>query len=153
MKRMVRSSKKNSKKNGLNTDNSQLLQCSKILSEKIPNLVAIYLYGSLASGTGNEESDIDLGVLARVPVESTILYQTRLELLGAVDRSVDIVDMRKIPLTLGIEILKNHQFLFKVDDVVVNFFETTLMSMYAELNEARASIMNDIVKRGSVRAR
>ena len=46
----------------------------KVIAEAIPNYIAIYLYGSYAQGRERADSDIDLAVLAKTPIDSKILY-------------------------------------------------------------------------------
>jgi hypothetical protein len=54
---------------------------------------------------------------------------------------VDVVDLRKIPLTLAAQVLER------------GFLETRLMSEYAGLNEERSGVIEAIMERGSIYAR
>jgi uncharacterized protein len=117
--------------------------------------VTVYLYGSRATGTANDESDYDFALIAANPLERADIERIRNLLITALpgDAEVDCVDMRRIPLTLAAQVLDSGVVLLCGDEGERARLETRLMSMYAILNEERQGILEDIVERGSVYAR
>lgn len=70
----------------------------------------VYLFGSVAKGTNNEYSDIDLAV-SGIPPEK--FYMAIGDTFGAIKREIDIVDLdEKNPF---VEYLKSHGKLQRVD--------------------------------------
>jgi uncharacterized protein len=120
-----------------------------LIKERIPNLVAIYLYGSHANGRARSDSDVDFGVLADSPIVPATLQDVHLALSPLHD-AVDLVDLREVPLTLAIQVIDEGKVLFCHSDAKRAKWETTTMSRYAHLNEERREILEDIRKRGKI---
>jgi predicted nucleotidyltransferase len=126
-----------------------------------PRIAIVYLYGSRATGTANEESDFDFAVAAKrlldIRERGELADKFSEELVAAklvADvPEVDTVDMRRIPLTLAAQVLEYGIVVFGEDDPERGFLETRLMSEYAALNEERREVLEAIMERGSVHAR
>jgi predicted nucleotidyltransferase len=122
-----------------------------------PSIEIVYLYGSRATGTSNGESDFDFAVAAGRPLEGRERAALQGRFMDAVDSGgydpeVDLVDMRRIPLTLASQILEYGIVLVGERCRERGFLETRLMSQYAQLNEERREVIEAIVARGSVYA-
>lgn len=120
--------------------------------------LSAYLYGSRATGYARADSDYDFAFIAPGPIEKAELDRMRDSLAARLPGDagvdcVDCVDMRSIPLTLAAQVLESGIVLLKGDDFERAMLETRLMSMYANLNEERREILEDIARRGSVYAR
>jgi predicted nucleotidyltransferase len=126
----------------------------ELLRAEIPDLVAVYHFGSTGprGGGGTSESDIDLAVLASRPLGSERLIEVRALLCGASERAVDLVDLRAADLVITSQVLETGVIAYASDLTAVATFETTAMSRYCELNEERKGILEDIQRRGSIRA-
>jgi uncharacterized protein len=116
---------------------------------------SVYLYGSRAGGFERADSDYDFALAAPDPLDKAELESLREALAEALpgDGGVDCVDMRRIPLTLAVQVIGSGLVLLPGDSIMLARLETRLMSMYASLNEERSGILEDIVERGSVYAR
>jgi len=116
---------------------------------------SVYLYGSRAAGRERADSDYDFAIAAPSPLDRAELESLRDALIEALpgDGGVDCVDMRRIPLTLAVQVIGSGVVLIPGDALELARLETRLMSMYACLNEERQGILADIVERGSVYAR
>ncbi len=66
----------------------------RLLVQAVPDLIAVYSFGSQASGQARESSDVDLAVLARQPLPSVRRFELEQELAGLLHREVDLVDLR-----------------------------------------------------------
>ncbi len=96
----------------------------------------VYLYGSRATGMARADSDCDIALIGRAPLDRVELEKFR-EGLGDLLGEVDCVDMRQIPLTLAAQVLESGIVLIHGDESERARVETRLMSMYAALNEER----------------
>lgn len=125
-------------------------RATQIVSSRLPDVVALYLYGSYAEGRQRPDSDLDLAILCRKPIDTTSLYETRMALAQELEMDVDCVDLQNIPLTLAAQVLESGILILDQDLSYRGKIETALMSRYANLNEERKEIIHDICTRGSV---
>lgn len=116
----------------------------------LPNVVAIYRYGSAGTEHERPDSDVDLAVLPARP----LAFDTILKLSGAlgdvVRRQVDLVDLLKAPTILRAQIIAHGERLYCADERACNIFEDYVFSSYARFNEERRELVADILARGSV---
>ena len=129
-----------------------LRSVTPLLREKVPSLLAVYVYGSAASGVVRADSDVDLGVLAERPLEEELLRSLAMELENLIGRDVDLVDLGRTTPVLLMQVLEG-KLLFCSDARRVSEFENMAMSSYCALNEERKEILQDIAARGTVYAR
>lgn len=112
------------------------------------DVLALYVFGSQASGQTHAASDIDLAVLVDEPLKDALELEGELaELLGA---EVDLVDLRRAPTVLQAQVVSEGERLLAKDFVEAARFETFVFSSYARLNEERREILEDIFARGSI---
>lgn len=62
--------------------------------QAIPDLIALYRFGSQAKGISRPESDVDLAVLARHPIPALRRFELAQELAAQLHRDVDLLDLR-----------------------------------------------------------
>ena len=120
------------------------------LRRRVPGCMAIYLFGSYATGASTPESDVDLAVLGAAPlgdVERWDLAQTLAVALGC---DVDLVDLRRASTVMRVQVIDSGKLLFESDATQRQEFEAVALSDYARLNEERRGILEDIRARGSV---
>jgi predicted nucleotidyltransferase len=120
------------------------------LRHHIPGCVAIYLFGSHASGTARPDSDVDLAVLAPAPLGDEERWHLAQTLAVALGRDVDLVDLRRASSVMRVQVLESGKLLFESDSTQRQEFEAIALSDYARLNEERQGILADIRARGSV---
>ncbi|AZO93469.1 nucleotidyltransferase domain-containing protein [Halocella sp. SP3-1] len=100
-------------------------------------IIFAYLYGSLARGTENKLSDIDLAVYInekKKPESGTFGYRSGVitELQTLVERDIDLIILNDTPLLLAYNVLKDGKLLFeKSTKMRVNFHES-IMSRYLD---------------------
>ena len=66
-------------------------------------------------------------------------------------RDVDIVDMLTADAVTRAQVIAHGEMILCRDEFFVALFETTALGNYALLNEERASILQDIAAKGSIR--
>lgn len=120
------------------------------LRESIPDLQAVYLFGSRAGSTAARGSDIDLAVLAAEPVDELYLCYLGQACAAIAGRDVDLVDLRVVSAVMRAQVVSQGRALWRADTADLEAFEDRVFSEYARLNEERGAILADIGQRGSV---
>ena len=121
-----------------------------VLRECLPDLVAVYRFGSVADGTARPDSDLDLAVLC----DRALSYETRFDLIGQLamlsGRPVDLIDLSTVSTVMRAQIVTTGERLYCVDALRCETFEDFVLSSYARLNEERRAILRDIKSRETV---
>jgi predicted nucleotidyltransferase len=116
----------------------------------LPDVVALYCFGSFARGDDNADSDVDLAVLPRRPLPATLRFAVQEELARRLGRDVDLIDLRAASTVLRVQVLAADVLLYDGDQAAREVFEAETLSDYARLNEERRGILEDVIARGSV---
>ncbi|MGD8860050.1 MAG: nucleotidyltransferase domain-containing protein [Myxococcales bacterium] len=101
-----------------------------------PEVAAVYLYGSVATGRAREDSDVDVGVLYRTPPRPTLLDQPYLdegELAERLGRPVQIVVLNAAPPDLVHRILRDGVLVVEADPSARIAFEVRARNLYFDL--------------------
>ncbi len=133
-----------------NTLNNALIV--KLLQQRLPALLAVYLFGSQARGDANAGSDVDLAVLVAGYADPIELWDLSSDLAEVCGCEVDLLDLRAASTVMQSQILQQGSRLFALDSSVGSY-EATLLSEMTALNEARAGILADIQQDGTVYGR
>lgn len=119
------------------------IQIIDLLKSKIPKLVGIYIFGSYADNTATRESDIDIAFLSFERITAVEKWKIQEELASILDKDIDLVDLKDATVILRAEVVEKGKLIFSGNKYQVDYFEMTTYSMYADLNESRAEILND----------
>ena len=122
----------------------------EFIQHAIPNLIALYRFGSTERGAVRSDSDIDLAVLSREALPELRRFELAQELAIQLHRDVDLVDLRAASTVMRIQIISTGTCLARADDRARREFEMYVYSDYARLNEERREIVKGITKRGLV---
>ena len=114
-----------------------------------PNTLAIYLFGSRANGTANSDSDLDLAVLVAGYAEPLQLWDISNNLAEIAGCDVDLLDMRAASTVMQYQILQTGRRLW-ANKLEADLFECFVLSEKLYLDQARAGLLDDIQKRGTV---
>lgn len=89
-------------------------QVAKIIrfAEAHPEISAVYLFGSFATGHSKPKSDIDLGILFVEDVDGFARVNMETEVSNLLARDVDLIDMRKSSPFLRHQIYKYGKTLY-----------------------------------------
>lgn len=121
----------------------------EFLRERLPGLIAVYAFGSRANGTFNNESDLDLAVLAQVRIDQKRLWDLSNDIAEITGFRVDLLDMREASTVMQYQILTGGKRwwaeIFQAD-----LFECTSLNEKIKLDELRAPILEAIQKTGRV---
>ncbi len=119
------------------------------LQASLPDLLAVYLFGSHAQGRARSDSDIDLAVLVAGKLDPVSTWQLAEMLAARFDRDVDLVDLRTASTVMQYQIITTGQLLWKKDGQAP-LYECFILSQKTDLDEARRDLIADIHRAGSV---
>lgn len=129
---------------------NQIQKTLEIIQKKLPNVKAIYLFGSYDTPFKNKESDIDIAIIASSPINAVERWQVAEEIARFLKKDVDLIDLKDASTVMRFQIITSGKRLFCNDPFFCDMFETTAYSMYEKLNEERYELLEDIKKRGSI---
>jgi len=125
-----------------------------IITCHIPDLQAVYLYGSAADSDVPLESIGDIDIALLLPPASSLdrghlmLSPLRGELEDELGYLVDLSSLRGAPTTFVIEVIHRGQRILTQDFYAAETFEMLALSAYQELNHQRSGILADILASG-----
>ena len=122
------------------------------LQNHLPDLLAVYLFGSHAQGTAGPDSDVDMAVLLPGQVDLVLLWQLSGDLADIAGAPVDLIDLRAATTVMQYQIVIRGQRLW-AKDVQAGLFESFILSEKTALDTARAGLLKDIQEEGIVYGR
>jgi len=124
-----------------------------IIREAVPDVVAIYRFGSTVRGGEHKASDVDLAFLAARPFDPVRRFELQERLAVTLRRDVDLVDLSAASTVMRMQVISRGLLLAVFDLPEKERFETYVYSSYARLNEERKSIVEQVVRDGTVHGR
>ena len=116
----------------------------------LPDVKAIYLFGSYAHGQALPDSDIDLAVINDEPMDENHFFEMILLIATALNRDIDLIDIKRTPLDMKFEIISTGVLIYDKNPQQTLEYETLIMSMYQRFNEERSGILEEIVRSGKI---
>jgi predicted nucleotidyltransferase len=116
----------------------------------VPDVQAIYIFGSRARGDAGPESDLDVAVLASLPIYPLVRWELQERLAAALHTAVDLVDLRRASSVMRVAVLADAQLVCEGDAYGRQLFEATALSDYVRLQDERRAIMQQIADEGRV---
>jgi len=116
----------------------------------LPDVTAVYLFGSAVTGRTHPESDIDLAVLTDSFIDPQRLWKLTQDIAVIMHMETDIIDLRRASTVMRMQIIQNGKRLYCRDQAACDGFEDFVFSDFVRLNEERAGILEDIEQRGAV---
>ncbi|MDN3223056.1 type VII toxin-antitoxin system MntA family adenylyltransferase antitoxin [Pseudomonas nunensis] len=123
-----------------------------LLQDRLPDLLAVYVFGSQMTGDAGAESDLDVAVLSSGLVEPLTLWRLSGELADIVGVPVDLLDLRAASTVMQYQVLTTGRRLWSKDSQA-GLFESFILSEKTALDTARAGLLADIQKEGKVYGR
>jgi len=128
----------------------------RIMLHYYPAAQAIYLFGTCGTADEWPASDVDLALL--LPYQTAqqqpylMLTPCHYDLEAALDKSVDLVNLREVDTVFQHEIVTSGRRIYVADDNALGEFEMLTLSFYQKLNEERAAILEEFRKTGKAYA-
>ena len=129
-----------------------LTAITTFLRAQLPNLLALYHFGSHAKGAADTNSDVDLAVLVDGKVDSIVLWELAQQLADKIGCDVDLVDLRAASTVMQYQIITTGQCLW-ASDVRAAIYESFILSEKTALDTLRKDLLSDIERDGSVYGR
>lgn len=131
-------------------DDDRWKKAVDLIRQRIPGVVAIYLFGSAVGECVHDRSDIDLAVLARQPVSSTTRWEIQQELAVTLRSDIDLVDLSSASTVMRFQVVSTGSVLYDGNSTERAEFEMTTLSMYTRFNLERREILEQVSREGSV---
>jgi predicted nucleotidyltransferase len=123
-----------------------------LLQARLPNLLAIYAFGSQVDGTAGPDSDLDLAVLVRGQVDPARLWDISGEIADLAGCPVDLLDFRAASTVMQYRILSTGQRWWAANSQA-DLYEAGVLSDKTELDGARAALIADVQREGRIYGR
>jgi predicted nucleotidyltransferase len=121
-----------------------------LIRSAVPDVAAIYLFGSRARGDASAASDVDLAILTPRPIGSLTRFDLQERIASALHADVDLVDLRAASTVLRVQVIDSGRVLFEHNSAEREDFEAVALGRYARLNEERRGILEDVRRTGRV---
>jgi len=121
-----------------------------ILNDRIPDLQAVYVYGSFLMEHFNDGSDLDLAFRAENELDNVERWETQQALAELIMRDTDLLDLNQASIVMQFEVITTGKRLFCSDEDIIATYETLVYSRYLDFNQVRKPIIESIQQRGSV---
>lgn len=122
------------------------------LQARVPQLMAIYAFGSRTQGTAGPDSDLDLAVLVAGYADPLALFDLAGNLADVAGCAVDLLDLRAASTVMQYQIITTGERWW-AKDAQAALFEAAVLSEKTALDTARAGLLADIQHRGTVYGR
>ena len=126
-----------------------------LLQQRLPQLLAVYAFGSRVASAGQHagpDSDLDLAVLVEGYADPVLLFDLAQALADIAHCPVDLLDLRAASTVMQHQVLTTGERLW-VKDVRAGLFEAAMLTEKLHLNEMRQALVRDIQARGTVYGR
>ena len=124
----------------------------KRAQDRLPDLLALYAFGSRIQGQANADSDLDLAVLVAGYADPLLLFDLAGELADVTGCAVDLLDLRAASTVMQYQIITTGVRWWQKDSQAA-LYEAAILSEKTALDEARNTLIEDIRHSGSVYGR
>ena len=114
------------------------------MSGNEPDILAVYLLGSIQNGNSRPDSDIDLGIMLEPGRKMSSLRRIELanKLSYELGRTVDMGEASSRNLVYTREALLKGHLLFQKDFNKTNLYRANLLGLYIQFNLDRQEVIN-----------
>lgn len=119
------------------------------IKDSIPELQALYLFGSQKDGTATSKSDVDVAYLSKGTFSYLERWDISQKLASLLSLDVDLVELSSTNTIFRYQILSTAERIYGEGYEVENF-ETLAYSFYLRFQEERKPIVDAIMKNKSV---
>lgn len=125
---------------------SDIASTLAFLSED-PDLELALVFGSVASGQARQDSDIDIAVYPKNPLDHQSLQALADQIASATGRPVDLIDLSKTDGALLRQILRSGKVLFSKRPALMGFLMERLLIWQEDFEPAIQAMLASRIKR------
>jgi len=114
------------------------------LTEQLPTLRLVYLFGSRAKNEHLVDSDWDVAIACDKKLSPVTRWEIAQNLAIILDADVDLVDLLDASTVLKMQIVEQGDVLFSESNSA-EYFEMQTYSMYGRLQEGRGDIVKNFI--------
>lgn len=122
------------------------------IRERVNGLLALYAFGSRVQGTAGPESDLDLALLVEGYADPLLLWELSGELGELAGCEVDLLDLRAASTVMQYLVITRGERWW-AHDMRAGLYEAAMLSEKTELDHARAGLLEDIMREGTIHGR
>lgn len=119
---------------------------------KLPGLLAVYLFGSQATGQADASSDLDIAILAPRTLDPMLIWELAGEIADIAHVPVDLIDLRGASTVMQYQVITQGRRLWAGNELA-GLFEAFVLSEKTALDSARSALLEDIRNTGIVYGR
>lgn len=119
------------------------------LRVRLPELLAVYAFGSRIEGSAHADSDLDLAVLVEGRADPMSLFELAGDLAELTRCPVDLLDFGTASTVMQHRILVTGERWW-ARDAQAGIYEAFVLSEKLALDAARAGLLDDIRQRGTI---
>ncbi len=117
--------------------------------EQLPDLIAIYAFGSQIKQTARADSDLDLAVLTARTVQPLQLWQLANLLAEKLNNDIDLIDLRTASTVMQYQIITTGELLY-AKTLQMDLFRCFVLSEKTDLDQSRQQLLHRIQQEGRV---
>ncbi|MBF0189677.1 MAG: nucleotidyltransferase domain-containing protein [Magnetococcales bacterium] len=123
------------------------------LLDRIPQVWAIYGFGSRVTGGADASSDLDLAILTPTRIDPLTLWELSGELAILAGCPVDLLDLRAASTVMQYQVITTGRPFRTLNTTQTALFECFVCSEKTDLDEARRPLIQQIQREGRIHAR
>ena len=120
------------------------------LHEAVPSVQAIYLFGSVLTEHFTKQSDVDVAILGKEPLDPLFRWKLLQQIAIALDRDVDLVDLTTATTVMQFQVVSTGERIFAADARAMEWWELKVYQLYLTLNDDRKPILDAIKESGRI---
>ena len=119
---------------------------NQTLKKYIPNIKAIYIFGSFAQNQQNSSSDLDIAILADKTLDNIKRWEIATKLANKLNIDIDLVDLLEANTILKFQIISKGKRIYG-EGFEIEKFEMIAISQYQNFIEERQPIVEEILNK------
>ena len=119
------------------------------LLSALPNIIALYVFGSRITNHAQSDSDLDCAILVAGYVKPLKLWELAGDLAEQLNYDVDLLDLRAASTVMQYQIITTGQLLYGKQSEAA-LYECFILSEKMTLNTAREQLLITIGKEGRI---
>ena len=116
----------------------------QFLNSELPEIQAVYLFGSQITGDADTNSDVDIAVLTSSKIDPLVRWNVEQDLARLLDKSVDLVDLLSASTVFQFQVVSKGRCIYDPHNSDLTF-GAQVYSQYHLLNVERQDILRAIV--------